>query len=121
MNVLVNMNLASDWCAVLATHGHHAVHWSEVGDAAKDRQVMQWAADNEHIVMTHDLDFSAILAATQARGPSVIQVRTEDTFPGHLERAVVAVLQDYEEVLRAGAIIVVEEWRLRVRVLPIVR
>lgn len=30
------------------------------------------------VAFTHDLDFSALLAATQATGPSIIQVRAED-------------------------------------------
>jgi len=39
---------------------------------------MDWAKDNGYVVFTHDLDFSALLAATQAECSSVIQVRTQD-------------------------------------------
>ncbi len=42
---------------------------------------MEWAKTNSHIVFTHDLDFGAILAATNAIAPSVIQVRTQDVMP----------------------------------------
>ena len=33
------------------------------------------------VVLTQDLDFSAILAATNAAMPSVVQVRGDDTSP----------------------------------------
>lgn len=42
---------------------------------------MNWAREREHVVFTHDLDFSAMLAATEAKGPSVLQVRSQDVLP----------------------------------------
>jgi hypothetical protein len=41
--------------------------------------------------------------------------------PHYLEPIVVAALRRYEEALAAGALIVVDEARLRVRVLPLQR
>lgn len=75
------MNLSPDWCCeVLRRHGWEAVHWSEVGSAAApDRDLMSYARQNHCVVFTHDLDFSAILAATQASAPSIIQIRARDT------------------------------------------
>jgi predicted nuclease of predicted toxin-antitoxin system len=74
MKLLVDMNLSPKWCSVLQAEGWDAVHWSDVGTAsATDRAVMQWALRDERVVLTHDLDFGAILAATQATGPSVVQ------------------------------------------------
>ncbi|MFB3892252.1 MAG: DUF5615 family PIN-like protein [Phycisphaerae bacterium] len=65
------MNLSPLWAGVLSAHGWEAVHWSSVGDPrASDKVVMSWAAANGHVVLTHDLDFGAILAATGAREPS---------------------------------------------------
>jgi predicted nuclease of predicted toxin-antitoxin system len=82
---------------------------------------MNWALANDHIVFTHDLDFGAILAATQANAPSVIQVRTQDVMPSHLETVIVAAMQQYEAELDAGALVIVNEGRLRVRLLPLRR
>lgn len=82
MQVLIDMNLPPLWGDVLNSSGIDAVHWSTVGDAdASDRTLMQWAKQREYVVFTHDLDFSALLAATQASKPSVIQLRTDNVLP----------------------------------------
>lgn len=70
-------------------------------------------------VVTHDLDFGAILAATHARGPSVIQVRTQDVLSAEFLSTLTMTLRRFAPDLAAGALIVVDESRARVRVLPI--
>src|SRR5215831_16049629 len=96
-SILVDMNLSPDWVAFLQQHNHTPVHWSSVGDIrALDPEIMDWARNNSHIVLTHDLDFGTILAQTHATGPSVILIRGEDTFPATLGQAVVNALQQCE-------------------------
>ena len=120
MKILIDMNLSPDWVDIFAKHGVISVHWSMVGDPrAKDSVLMDWARANDHAVFTHDLDFGAALALTQAESPSVIQVRTQDVTPAHLEAVVIAVLKENESLLEAGALIVLDEWRSRVRILPL--
>jgi hypothetical protein len=51
---------------------------------APDDIIVSWARENGYIVFTHDLDFGVLLAWTRAESPSVIQVRTQDVFPGVL-------------------------------------
>ncbi len=119
MKIVIDMNLTPLWVDVLSKQGWQAVHWSTVGAArAKDQEIM---LANDYVVFTHDQDFGAILAATQAAAPSVIQVRTQDVMPAHLEPVVVAALQQYEAELQAGALLIVHEGRLRVRILPLKR
>lgn len=71
------------------------------------------------LCFTHDLDFGAILAATQAESPSVIQVRTQNVLPTHLEDLLIGVLHQFESILEAGALIVVNEAHSRARILPL--
>jgi predicted nuclease of predicted toxin-antitoxin system len=120
MKILIDMNLSPDWVDVFAGHDITAVHWSKVVDPrAEDSELMSWARVNQHVVFTHDLDFGAALALTQAESPSVIQVRTQDVTPAHLETSVVEVLKQNESLLETGALIVVDEGRSRVRILPL--
>ena len=120
MKILIDMNLSPDWTAVFERQGWEAVHWSKIGSPkAKDRELLEWAAEHGFIVSTHDLDFGAILAAARARAPSVLQVRTQDVSPDHLKVTVCDVLRSQESAMKAGALIVVDEWRARIRVLPI--
>lgn len=104
----------------LNNHGITAVHWSEVGDPrAEDSVVMEWARSRGYVVFTHDLDFGSALALTQAEGPSVIQIRAQDVTPQHLEPAVVEVLKNNQSLIEAGCLVVLDEGRARVRILPL--
>jgi predicted nuclease of predicted toxin-antitoxin system len=73
MKILIDMNLPPRWIQVFAAAGSEAVHWSQVGSpTASDRDIMAWARKDGYVVFTHDLDFSALLAATQEEGSSLI-------------------------------------------------
>jgi predicted nuclease of predicted toxin-antitoxin system len=120
IRLLIDMNLSPEWVAELARHGYSAVHWSTVGDPrASDTVIMAWARANGCAVFTHDLDFGTILALIHANGPSVLQVRGQNILPEHMGPLVVAALRQCEAVLITGALVVVEEKKSRVRVLPI--
>jgi predicted nuclease of predicted toxin-antitoxin system len=120
VSILVDMNLSPEWVPLLRQAGFPATHWSEVGDPrAPDVAIMAWAEINRSVVLTHDLDFGTTLALTHARGPSVLQVRTQQVLPEHIGGIVLAVLRRYETELLAGALVVVDEGRSRVRVLPL--
>ena len=58
---------------------------------------MEWAAANQYVVFTHDLDFGTMLALSHEAGPSVLQVRAQNVLPDHLAAAVVAALGQHEE------------------------
>ena len=94
MKMLVDMNLSPEWVAVLAKEGWETIHWSSVGNPrAADFEIMAWARQNGCVVFTHDLDFGTMLALTQADGPSVIQVRTQDVMPAAIGKLVVSALR----------------------------
>ena len=113
------MNLSPTWVEIFEKQGWRAIHWSTAGNArAPDKTIMEWANDHGYVVFTHDLDFGAILAATQAEGPSVIQIRTQDVMPDRLGDRVVQLIRQFEPMLEAGALITVDEIRARVRILP---
>ena len=120
IQILIDMNLSPDWIDELSKHGWASKHWSAIGDpSAPDREIMDWARSNAHVVFTHDLDFGTMLALTHASGPSVIQIRGENVLPDHMVPTVVAALKQHEPHLAAGALVVVDESKSRVRILPI--
>jgi len=49
----------------------------------------------------------------------VIQVRTHDVLPAHLESILMPVLQQFTPELEEGCLLVVEEARSRIRILPL--
>jgi predicted nuclease of predicted toxin-antitoxin system len=120
MKILVDMNLSPGWVSFLTGAGIEAVHWSEVGSGnAPDSDLMQWAAERGYIVLTADLDFGAILAASQRIGPSVIQVRNDILTPRAIGGAVVAAIQQSRQELLDGALVSVDAARARLRILPL--
>lgn len=121
MKLLVDMYLSPRWIGALADAGIEAAHWSTLGAFdAKDAEVMAYAAANGCVVLTHDLDFGAILAATQGRKPSVVQIRAEDVSPDVIGRQIVVALRQMATELEAGALLTVDPGRTRLRILPLV-
>ena len=122
MKLLVDMNLSPRWIPFLTNQGWGAVHWSSVGKAnASDSEIMAFAAEHAYVVLTYDLDFSAILAATHGEKPSVVQIRMEDVSAEKSGVKVVAALQHMKSELETGALVTVDAHRTRVRLLPLKR
>lgn len=67
----------------------------------------------------NDLDFSAILAATGAKAPSVIQVLAQDVLSERFQNIVIDALRQFEDVLVSGALVVIDASRSKARVLPL--
>lgn len=66
MTLLVDMNLSPRLAALLVEAGFPATHWSEIGPVdAADTEIMTYAKAHDFVVLTHDLDYSAIPAATK--------------------------------------------------------
>ena len=113
------MNLSPEWIPVLTKAGFDALHWSSVGEPhAADAVIMEWARAHDSVVFTNDLDFGTLLAHSHSGKPSVLQVRAQDVTPDGLS-AKVATLHQHHSVLMEGAIVVLDEYRSRVRILPL--
>ncbi len=120
MKLLVDMNLSPRWADLMRQAGHEAVHWSTVGAPnAKDRDIMAFARTEDFIVLTHDLDFGSILAATRAAKPSVVQIRADNVSFEAIGNAVMNALERLRDDLEAGALVTVDPNRLRLRLLPL--
>ncbi|MDH2916963.1 MAG: DUF5615 family PIN-like protein [Gallionella sp.] len=120
LRLLIDMNLSPSWVEVLRESGFEAEHWYRIGPGnAPDSELFAWASQNGYIVFTHDLDFGALLTATHAVSPSVFQIRTDDVSPDALAPRAIVLLHRFEPQLASGALVVVDEMRERVRILPL--
>ena len=72
-------------------------------------------------LLTNDIDYGALLFATAAASPSVIQIRAEDIRPASAEHAVLFALEAAAEDLSTGSLVTIDPRRLRISTLPLRR
>jgi predicted nuclease of predicted toxin-antitoxin system len=120
MKLLVDMNLSPRWVAYLAEADVQSVHWSNCGASnATDPEIMRYAESNGYVVLTHDLDFSAILSSTNGEKPSVVQIRAGDVSPDAMGTLLIAALRQTAPALDQGALVTIDPVRARLRLLPL--
>ena len=118
MKLLIDMNLSPRWVSILGDAGFEATHWSTLGrNNASDTEITAFAKANDYVVLTHDLDFGAILAATHGDKPSVVQIRSEDVSPDVIGKSIIVALRQMTAELEEGALVTLDPNRPRLRVL----
>lgn len=121
MRFLVDNALSPALAEELRQQGYDASHVRDLGlGAARDEQILACAADEDRIVISADTDFGTLLALRQQSKPSFILFRrTEGRRPTRQAAILLGHFSRIEEALNHGAIVVFEESRVRVRILPL--
>ena len=121
MKFLVDVNFSPRWVALLTPAGYMTVRWTDVGkNTASDEEIMRYAAAQGYTVLTHDQDFSTLLALSQAGKPSVVLLRLSSLRVEKVGARVLKAVKAVEQDINAGAIVVIEDNRVRVRSLPMI-
>jgi len=121
MKFLVDVNLSNKWLSFLRGAGHESTYWTDVGgEADADESLMNWARANDAIVLTCDLDFGAMLAASGAEKPSVVQLRPGRHRPELLMGRLQIALKMYQRHLESGVLLTIDLGNSRVHKLPLV-
>lgn len=121
MRFLVDANLSPRLAALLKTGGHDAVAVRDLGMAdASDEDVLERAASEGRVLISHDTDFGNLLAVRGLTRPSFILLRSSDPItPDEQAALIIANLDGVASELEAGAIVVFAQSRLRTRRLPL--
>ena len=120
MRFLADMGVARGAAAPLREEGHDVVHLSEEGlERLPDRAVLAKALAEDRILSTFDLDFGEIVALSGERTPSVVLFRLSNARQDRVAERLRQVIADASGWLSEGAIVTVEDTRLRVRQLPV--
>lgn len=120
MRFLADMGVSQTLIQTLRSSGYDAIHLREGGlQRLPDSQILAKAKQENRIVLTFDLDFADLLAASRQNLPSVIIFRLQNAKPASVRPKLMKVLNECQEMLETGAIITVENARYRVRQLPI--
>lgn len=120
MKFVVDMNLSTRWVHALKEAGYAAEHWSALGPStATDTEIAAVAREQGAVVLTRDLDFSAIIATTRLAKPSIVHMRDRDRFDEATVQRLLITLKAFEAELTAGAVLTIAGHRARLRLLPL--
>jgi len=120
MKLLVDMNLSPKLADLLVSDNIISTHWSTIGKkTAVDSEIVNYAIQNDYVIVTCDLDFSAILSVTHGKKPSIVQVRTRYMPLHDLADIVIKSIKQNINDLNSGAILTIDAKKSRSRLLPL--
>lgn len=120
MKFLADMGISLKTAAHLRALGHDAVHLHEQGlEMSSDAAILEKARREDRVLVTHDLDFGELMAASEARLPSVIILRLRNMRPECVNRYLEEIATQHKDALAAGTIVSAREGQVRLRALPL--
>ncbi len=122
MRFVLDMGLARSTAEFLRQQGHDAIHLRDQGlQRLSDEKIVAKALAERRVILTHDLDFSRIIALSRGQLPSVITFRLTDMRAAEVNRRLEDVAGRFAALLEEGALISVTDDAVRVRRLPVGR
>lgn len=116
MRPLLDMNIPVSVGEWLRSQQHDAVHVRERGGARwTDHEVFAVAAGEGRVVVTFDLDFGEIMGSAGQQSHGVPLLRLRRIRSAHLRQRLELALVQAGAALEAGAIVIVEDARFRIR------
>ncbi len=120
MRFLADMGISPRTVDFLRAQGHDAIHMHEERlDQLPDPEILGKAHHEQRVVLTHDLDFGELMAASGGGLPSVVIFRLRNMRPEKVNVYLRQIVTHHQTAPERGAIIAVTERQIRVRLLPI--
>ncbi len=120
MRLLADLHIAPRTVAFLRTLGHDVCRVTDLLPAnASDKAIVERAAQERRTILTQDLDFSSIIALSGRPTPSLLSLRLNSSKVELVNSVLQRMLPILESDLEQGAIVTVEDQRVRLRRLPL--
>jgi predicted nuclease of predicted toxin-antitoxin system len=114
--LLLDMNLPPAIAARLRAEGHDAIHVRDAGYGnLPDREIFARAAEDHRIIVSCDLDFGEIAGSAAHPGSGVILLRLKLARQAYLWDRIQVAIAAAGDAMDAGAIVLVEDARIRIR------
>jgi predicted nuclease of predicted toxin-antitoxin system len=122
MKFLLDVGISPRLGELLMQQAHSYRHLpNHYSPKTNDVDILQIAIDNQEVIITHDLDFGALLAFSGNNQPSTILFRIHDIVPQLFHNLIINNWQTIEEPLIEGALVVIETHSVRIRKLPLTK
>ncbi len=120
MRLVADMHVSPRTVEHLRANRHDVIRVSAaLRPTATDEEILSFAETDGRAVLTQDLDFSRLVAASGRNGPSIISLRLSSSRIGHVNGVLDRVLPTLERVVTGGIVVTVEDHRVRQRSLPV--
>ena len=121
MRFLIDNALSPILADGLRRHGHDAIHVRDRDlQSADDELIFEHAEREDRTIVSDDTGFGTLLALRRSLKPSVVLFRRSiERRPAAQLRFLIANMPEIEAATAKGAIVVLEDARIRIRQLPI--
>ena len=120
MRLLADLHIAPRTVQFLRSLGHDVLRVTDLLPAtASDESIVERAAQDERIILTQDLDMTAIIALSRRQYPSLVTLRLSSVRIESVNTVLQRTLPMLEHDLQQGALVTIEDSRVRLRRLPL--
>ncbi|MBI5198043.1 MAG: DUF5615 family PIN-like protein [Nitrospirae bacterium] len=120
LKLLADMHISPLTVQALRKNGYDISRVSEyLPPTASDEEIIDLATRQHAVILTQDLDFSALIAKSGRSGPSLLSLRLGNAAPLRVNQLLLTILPTLIEELEEGSIVSVDDAGIRVRKLPI--
>jgi predicted nuclease of predicted toxin-antitoxin system len=117
---LADMGVSMRVVEWLRGRGNDVVHLREQGlQRLPNGDIFAKATAEARVVLTFDLDFGEIVALSRGPRTSIVVFRLRNTRTEHVIARLERVMEESNDALDRGAVVIVEDSRHRVRLLPV--
>ena len=119
IKLLADMNISPLTVSALQGQGSDIIRVSEVmSRTASDLEILEFARQENRVIVTQDLDFSMLLALGGYNKPSLITLRLSLTDPNIVTQKLIDTIPQVEQILIEGGAVTIEDASVRTRRLP---
>ena len=120
ISILLDQGLPRSAASLLRDEGWDVLHTGDIGlSRSTDSQILEFARNEQRVIITLDSDFHTILALTNASTPSVIRIRLEGLKGPDLAFLIKRIWPRVEPQVKKGAMVTITESGIRIRNIPV--